>query len=185
MTKAEDKRRHILESANHLLASRGLADISLDEVAKQAGYSKGGVTHYFANKNALLLSLADMLNQTYLDRIEGASLKEKEKVGSWSRGVIDISNHDLLSTSDVNVALVAGALASKEVSESVSDSFAFIQQRMASDGYDPVLATIVRLAIDGLYYSELFNASALDDEMRGAVLERVRSWTFQEHDEKR
>lgn len=183
MTKAEDKRRHILESANQLLASRGLADITLDEVAKQAGYSKGGVTHYFANKNALLQSLADSLNQDYLDRIEAASLMETNKVGSWSRGMIAVSDHDLQSNSEVNVALVAGALASKEISQSVSDSFTIIQQKMAADGYDPVLGTIARLAIDGLYYSELFNASPLDDEMRGAVLERVRSWTFQENHE--
>ncbi len=179
MAKAEEKRRHILQSAEQLLASRGLADITLDEVAKQAGYSKGGVTHYFPNKNALLLSLADMLNQDYLDRIEASSSKEQVEIGSWSRGMIDVSDHDLQSSSVVNVALVAGALASKEVSESVSDSFRLIQQKMTADGYDPVLATITRLAIDGLYYSELFNASPLDDELRGAVLERVRSWTFQ------
>lgn len=180
MSKAEAKRRHILESANQLLSSRGLADITLDEVAKQAGYSKGGVTHYFPNKDHLLQSLADLLNQDYLDRIEALSCQDGKQPGSWSRGAIQVADDDLQSTSEVNVALVAGSLANKHVSESVSESFSLIQEKMANDGYDPVLATIVRLAIDGLYYSELFNASPLDDELRGAVLERVRSWTYVE-----
>lgn len=179
MTKAEKKRHHILDSASRLLASRGLADITLDEVAKEAGYSKGGVTHYFSNKDELLRSLADRLNQDYLDRIETASLKENEPTGSWSRGMIAVSDDDLQSTTQINVALVAGALSHQQISESVSNSFQVIQEKMTTDGYDPVLATIVRLAIDGLYYSELFNSSILDDEMRGAVLERVRSWTYE------
>lgn len=176
MSKAELKKQHILRSANELLAKKGLMDITLDEVAAQAGLSKGGVTHYYPNKDLLLIELATMLDRDYLDKIETTAKKEEGCVGAWSRALIKVSDEDLTSDRAINNALVAAALASQK-SDVATDSLEFMQKCAVNDGYDPVLGTIIRLAIDGLYYGELFKASSLEPKLRADLLERLISWT--------
>ena len=39
---------------------------------------------------------------------------------------------------------------------------------------DEVDATIIRLAVDGLWLSEIFGISAIDEEMREKVIERLK-----------
>ena len=47
------------------------------------------------------------------------------------------------------------------------------QYQITHDGLDEVDATIIRLAVDGLWLSEIFGISAIDEEMR-EVIERLK-----------
>jgi hypothetical protein len=40
-----------------------------------------------------------------------------------------------------------------------------------------VLATIIRLAVDGLWLAENFNLMRFDDSLKAAVAERLLQWT--------
>lgn len=55
----DDRELAILETAEHLLAQRPLADISVDDLAKGAGISRPTFYHYFASKDAVLLTLLE------------------------------------------------------------------------------------------------------------------------------
>ncbi len=50
-------RRHqqLLESAAMIAGRDGIASLSLNAVAREAGVSKGGLLHHFPNKQALIL----------------------------------------------------------------------------------------------------------------------------------
>ena len=50
-------------------------------------------------------------------------------------------------------------------------------RKIEKDGIDKVDATIIRLAVDGLWLSEIFGLDALDETMRAKVLERLTSYT--------
>lgn len=183
MLSIEERKKHILESANQLLAQKGLHDITLDEVAKQACFSKGGITHYYKNKDQLLVELSNMLDANYLFKINSAVEEcSEQKCGSWTRALIAVSNEDLRGEHGLNNALVAGAMASRKVGND-SKSFHEIQKHVTSDGYDPVLGTIIRLALDGMYYAELFHAEPLDENLRSSVIDRMNSWTLNEDKE--
>lgn len=54
--KSEDRRRAILESATHLVATQGLT-ASTAEIAKQAGVSSGSLFVYFDTKSVLINEL--------------------------------------------------------------------------------------------------------------------------------
>lgn len=181
MLPIEERKKHILQSANQLLAKKGLHDMTLDEVAKQACFSKGGITHYYKNKDQLLVELANMLDEDYIHKIEDEVSKKENSTGSWTRALIDVSNEDLKGERGLNNALVAGAMASQKEGNN-TQSFNVIQEHVTMDGYDPVLATIIRLAIDGLYYAELFKADPLDSELREAVISRMIKWTTEVED---
>lgn len=48
------RKPQIVEAALRTIAERGFQNVTLDEVAKAAGLSKGGLVHYFPTKDALI-----------------------------------------------------------------------------------------------------------------------------------
>ena len=57
----EVTRRAILRAAADRFVDRGIALTSLDDVAAQAGVTKGALYHYFANKDALVAAVISAL----------------------------------------------------------------------------------------------------------------------------
>jgi AcrR family transcriptional regulator len=55
----DERERAILETAERLLAERGVHDISVDDLARGAGISRPAFYFYFASKDAVLLTLLD------------------------------------------------------------------------------------------------------------------------------
>ena len=53
----DDRELAILETLERLLQDRGLADISVDDLAKGAGISRPSFYFYFPSKDAVLLTL--------------------------------------------------------------------------------------------------------------------------------
>ena len=53
--------RDILDSATTLLAARGIAELSLDDVATAAGVTRGAVYHHYRNKAGLFRAVAARL----------------------------------------------------------------------------------------------------------------------------
>jgi TetR/AcrR family transcriptional regulator, ethionamide resistance regulator len=53
----DDREQAILETAERLLQERGLADVSVDDLAKGAGLSRPTFYFYFPSKDAVLLTL--------------------------------------------------------------------------------------------------------------------------------
>lgn len=176
MLSLEERKAHILKSASELLEKKGLHDITIDEVAKQACFSKGGITHYYKNKDLLLVELANMLDSAYMEKIHQEAAQADEACGAWTRALIKVSDEDLHEEKGLNNALVAGAMASQKNGHETR-SFNEIQKQVTSDGYDPVIGTIIRLAIDGLYYAELFRATPLEPQLRADVLKQLEEWT--------
>ena len=49
------------------------------------------------------------------------------------------------------------------------------QRQLGNDGIDPVSATIVRLAVDGLWFSQLLGVDSLPKRLRDQVMARLGS----------
>jgi AcrR family transcriptional regulator len=56
---ARRNRQRILEAAAELVGERGLAEVTMDEVAARAGVAKGTVFHRFGNRAGLARALVD------------------------------------------------------------------------------------------------------------------------------
>lgn len=54
---SHESREKIAKAALRLFARKGYSNASLEEIAKQAGFTKGAVYHFFRSKEALLLAL--------------------------------------------------------------------------------------------------------------------------------
>ncbi len=63
----------VLESATELFASRGFADVSLEDVAHAAGVTRGAVYHHYRNKAGLFSAVAAMLQARVADAVVAAA----------------------------------------------------------------------------------------------------------------
>jgi len=73
----EEKRRKIIEAASKCIAEKGYSATSMNDIAKDAGMTKGGVYWYFESKRAIFMAILDEMIITNremwneIDRLSG------------------------------------------------------------------------------------------------------------------
>lgn len=73
--------------------------------------------------------------------------------------------------------LMAAVLLNPELLAPNRQSYEKRQTLIEQDGIDPVLATIIRLAVDGLWFSELLAFAPPREPLRAQLIERLLSLT--------
>lgn len=73
----------------------------------------------------------------------------------------------------MNVALNAALFSNKDLREELREQYQVWQQNIENDGVDPVISSVVRLAVDGLWLSEVFGIGEISEEMRGRVIGKL------------
>jgi len=56
-----ERRVQILDTANTLFAERGYEEVSIDDIAKEAGVTRGLIHHYFGGRKAVYIALLERL----------------------------------------------------------------------------------------------------------------------------
>lgn len=83
----------ILESATRLFASRGFAEVSLDDIAKDAGITRGAIYHHYRNKVGLFVAVAAGLQSGVAAAIvtaaEGAGPSPEDQLRVGSHAFLD------------------------------------------------------------------------------------------------
>ena len=82
----------VLESATKLFASRGFSEVSLDDIAKDAGVTRGAIYHHYRNKVGLFLAVAARLQSEVAAAIVGAA----ERAGSDPEEQLRVGSHAFL-----------------------------------------------------------------------------------------
>lgn len=173
-------RETLLGAATQVILEKGVEALTLDAVARQAGVSKGGLLYHFPNKNALVVGLGEQLIQEFEAALQAEFDRDDAPgtPGQWVRAYI----RSTLRMSGQTLALVARltSLIVEMPPELLKVAEAYEQrcrQRLDADGLDPTQAAIVQLAIDGLWFSEVFQLSALDETRQAQVVERLLAMT--------
>jgi AcrR family transcriptional regulator len=80
---ASIRREEIVEAAMSVITERGLQALSLSEIEKRAGMSRGQLTYYFPAKEDILLAVFDRVVALMHQRIGTPSGKEESAAGGW------------------------------------------------------------------------------------------------------
>jgi AcrR family transcriptional regulator len=167
----------ILHAASSIVQRDGMAQLTLEAVAKEAGVSKGGLLYHFSSKEALIKGMVDKLNEAYGNDIRRKALEDQNSKGSWSRAYVESAFHELEDGLEMSSALFAAAFANPKLLEGLQEQYKNWQSHIQNDGTDPVRATIARLAADGLWFAEMFGLAPLDNDLRNDVYNELISWT--------
>jgi AcrR family transcriptional regulator len=80
---ASIRREQIVEAAVAVIAEQGLQNLSLSEIEKKAGMSRGQLTYYFPTKEDILLAVFDRLVLLMHQRIGSPSGQTCDQHGGW------------------------------------------------------------------------------------------------------
>jgi len=166
----KSKRVAILHSAARIIQNKGIFNLTLDAVAEEAGVSKGGLLYHFPSKEALVSGMVHHLIQQYVDRIEDSASKDKHHKGKWTRAFMQETFYQVQTNKDMEASLLAAVAVNPSLLEPIQKAYHEWQEQIENDGLDPVDATILRLALDGLWFSALFNLAPLDNDFKEKIL---------------
>jgi AcrR family transcriptional regulator len=68
----DERREKIIEIVAEMLATVGAEKTTIREIARQSGYSRGFIEHYFPNKNELISRTIRWINENSLARVDAA-----------------------------------------------------------------------------------------------------------------
>lgn len=174
------KRNQILLAASRIVHKQGVSQLTLEAVANEAGISKGGLLYHFPNKEALVQGMLDELLSKYSNEIKQRVESDDSPSGRWSRAYAEATFHEVESGLEMSSGLLAAVFTNPEMLEKYQQQYSIWQKQIENDTSDPVLATVIRLVADGLWYSEIFGLAPLDINRREQVLTRLLSWTKEE-----
>lgn len=179
---ARDTRDRILVALRTLLSRGGTSAATLDNVAAEAGVSKGGLLYHFPSKQALFAGLIeqttasvavelgalgsrDEVVRTYLEYVAPRDDLERGFVLALINGVREeAGGGDRAGEQDSDDARVLGVFA---------DIFAAWEEPVRAAVDDPVTAEIILQVGNGWYLSAIAGLRTPDPELLQAVIDRL------------
>ena len=176
-----ETKKKLLNAAARVVKEKGASQLTLEAVAKQAQISKGGLLYHYPSKSALLAAMVTHLNDSFEKAIAHQIAKDNT---SWLEAYVAMSfdpQHSQMAESAGMLAAVANDLS---LLEPLAERYQVLQQQVETGDLDPDLANIVRLAADGLWFTELFNISPLSTKRRSQVLAALLTLIKENTDDK-
>lgn len=158
---SHDTKELILEAATKVIRREGLA-ATLDDIAAEAGISKGGLVYHFPSKQALLIALGQSITQAFIDLVDSKKDPSDTQTGSLARAYIRASfeNLDEGSLRD-NVALAAHLISDPELQPLADEDGRRWRTHLLQDGLPTATVALIIAACDGVSTGPLWG-SALD-----------------------
>jgi AcrR family transcriptional regulator len=167
----------ILAAAQRVIVQSGVEKTTIEEVAREAGVSKGGVLHHFPSKDAIIVGLVDMLVAQFETDMAERQALDPEPNGAFTRAflgaVTDTDNHRV----EVCFALQAAFRDVPQLEKALGEANLRWQSRIERDGIDPVCASTVRLAADGLWLARMHRATVPSTPLRKSLMEYLLTLT--------
>jgi AcrR family transcriptional regulator len=171
-------RDRLLNAAEQVVGRDGVANLTLDAVAREAGFSKGGLLYHFPSKSALVTAIVERL-ATRCEANHALALDDRGgDPGAFTRAYLAARTRKRDPQEEpIHTALLAAAGTDPQYLEPFRKRLREWQARLENDGIDPVTATIVRMAIDGICLDELLGMPGPNEELRQRVLEKLIAMT--------
>ncbi|MEC5423653.1 TetR/AcrR family transcriptional regulator [Virgibacillus sp. C22-A2] len=166
----------ILHAASKIVSERGIFNLTLAAVAVEAGISKGGLLYHYPSKEALVEGMVEHLTNNYRDKIADNAQADPVEKGKWVRAYVDVTFNQTYHYKDMNSGLLAAKAVNAKLLDPIRDLYTFWQNEIENDGIDPVKATIIRLATDGIWLSELFDIYHIEQDKKDLVYEKLKAW---------
>jgi AcrR family transcriptional regulator len=168
----------LLNAAELVVTRDGVGNLTLTAVAKEAGVSKGGLLYHFPTKSALINAIVERLaSQCEANQCQAVETETGEP-GAFTRAYLTARAEPPDPRDEpIHTALLAAAGTDPQYLDPFRKRSAAWQAKIETDGIDPVDATIVKLAIDGLCLNTLLGMPVPTGEMRREILDKLLSMT--------
>jgi AcrR family transcriptional regulator len=182
----------ILTAAERVALRDGVLRLTVEAVAREAKLSKGGVLYHFATKESLIQAMLDRLIQ-YCEQEMAQHQQNDAAPGRWTRAYVRKTLAPLTpypgeaafpKSKEVGAGLIVAAATNPKLLEPLRKRFRTWQRAIERDGISPTRATVVRLAVDGLWLADVLGIWSLSDKLRRQVLNELIRLTGETKPEK-
>ncbi|MGD8194188.1 TetR/AcrR family transcriptional regulator [Herbiconiux sp. P18] len=168
----DSAREAILTAFQDLLVQTRGSSASLDDVARRAGVTKGGLLYHFGSRR--------ILEDALVDRLEVLSAVDLEKMRTAPGGAAAyyLPLRDYVDSPLDRVTVAVGLLAhdNDRARTALAELRAASYALLLADLGDPLVARAAILIADGLYYETLTTGAIPDDEVDMiAFIERLKA----------
>ena len=157
----------ILDAASKVILEKGGEALTLDAVAEVAGISKGGLLYHYPSKKKLIEAMVMRLIVEVDSRLEQELANNG---GNYVAAYIRASFGASAEWNRVSSALIAAVTNDHDLMKPLQARFLRMQEEISSATRAPELGTIIRLALDGLWMSDLFGFAPPSPELREKIL---------------
>jgi AcrR family transcriptional regulator len=176
-----DVRTRVLDAAEAIIQARGVAGLTLEAAARDAGVSKGGLLYHFASKEALLMALMARLAEFMRGEYHACVEAQPPGPGRVARANLEWGFGDgERSCNEKHDRAAAIFLAAFHHDPALLDPVRAVVAQMradnAADGLPPGLGEVIHAAADGMFMARIFRLYAPTDAQRTAMrrmLERL------------
>jgi AcrR family transcriptional regulator len=180
----------ICEAAIQIASRDGMLAMTLENVAREAGITKGGVMYHFPSKDELVRGVIEYFSQQCETMLIRRVADDPEPRMRWARGMLDCLIPETASESaDENaaadfptdilarffVATLTGAVTSPGAMQPLRDLAAKMRNRCLSDPRDGMEQLLVWLTIDGLLLWQYMGLIGPDDPLIRNVAVSLRA----------
>jgi len=163
----------ILDAAQQVVIERGAGRITLDDVARASGLSKGGLLYHFPSKEALIQAMLERLIETTTIAREAAEKRLPEKPCRTLMALLETRNRPDVINPAVATALLAAAAEQPDLLAPLRTHIAEVRSKIAEEGTDPHLCWLLWAAADGLLFQELLGIAPYPPDERSGVYQRL------------
>jgi len=178
--RSERSRNAIIKAALAIIARDGPGRLTLDAIARESGISKGGLTHQFRTKEAVLKALVehqveyfDKLSRDYLAALE--STRQEAHLSTQ----ITMLREAVTGQNAIAFAVVGAMVEAPSLLSIIRERTAEQVERIKAEAPDPDLAMLRWAAARGLAFTEILGLCPLSGEERGRLFDRLlddRQW---------
>ncbi|MDX2037417.1 MAG: TetR family transcriptional regulator [Isosphaeraceae bacterium] len=185
-------REAILEAATRVASREGISAMTLENVALEAGVSKGGLLHHFRGKEILISSMIEHFAKSVRSALVERVARDPSPRGRWVRAFVDLvlprpvpESADaeavpvpgvdlaLASMNNFHTSVLAALVENPELVAPIRNMGFEIRRRIVAEG-DPE-QLISWLAIDGLLLWKLFGFIGPEDPDFESIAEALRA----------
>ncbi len=158
----------ILDAAERVVMQQGPGHMTLEAVAREAGLSKGGLLYNFPSKQSLIQGMILGHVERHRCRYEELRAARADEPNSAICALIECRKAAGIERG-VGLAMLAGLAENPELLSPFREELRKTLTEIRENATDPMVATLVWLAIDGLEFLELLDISPFDDKEREKI----------------
>jgi AcrR family transcriptional regulator len=182
--KGIETRNRVYQAAMGLANRDGLLTLTLENVAAEAGLSKGGILHHFPNKEALLLGVIEHFAEKIDSTMTRLVAEDPNPSFRWIRAMIHMSDDVLATPIEDNLtsegmdrfmlSILAVAVHNPDLLKPIHAIGQRLRGRLTANPEEGLEQILMWLVFDGLFLWRFVGLVQDNDPLHGQVLEAMK-----------
>lgn len=180
MTRPPVSREKVLEAAERIVQRQGAGNLTYDELVKESGVTRGGITYHFPTKNHLLRALMER----DMEQWEIMEKSLRPRLANQEAADLIGSLRAMTRSSDEQKRFVGGMMSAVTHDQDLLEPVRELNcKRYNGQKGTPkdVNVMIIELAAAGLFWQDITRCHVMPDVMRKKVIARLealaKEWT--------